>query len=188
VGAFDADRPAATLRLAAQTIPLALAAVVSYPPSLLPRPDTQGHSDRLPYVIPLNPVNPALARDGKVPIVAGWGNVAAEMTYQAAVRDAVIDAIVTQSLTRDMFRDGMSSPTAGCSSTVAPSSTTRCTASRGPPRTTRPPTRSPIWQHGSSHFFFTKPGPQGYRHDAVLLRVTNVAVKTTLRRPCVARA
>jgi hypothetical protein len=156
---------------------------------ILPRPDTQGHSDRLPYVIPLNPVNPALARDGKVPIVAGWGNVAAEMTYQATVRDAVIDAIVTQSLTREMFRDGMSLPTAACSSTVAPSSTTRCTASRGPPpRTTRPPTRSPIWQHGSSHFFFTKPGPQGYRHDAVLLRVTNVAVKTTLRRPCVARA
>jgi hypothetical protein len=58
--------------------------------------------------MPINPVHLALMNNGRVLIVAGSGNVAAEANFRAAVWDPQAETIVvTQSLGWDMFCNGM---------------------------------------------------------------------------------
>src|SRR2546423_12463681 len=68
----------------------------------------QGRWQTLPYTMPINPVHVALLRNGKVLIVSGSGNVAANTNFQAALWDPQANTISTQPVTWDMFCNGMS--------------------------------------------------------------------------------
>ena len=58
--------------------------------------------------MPINPVHTALMHNGKVLIVSGSGNVAAETNFRSAVLDVQAETIsVTQSMPWDMFCNGM---------------------------------------------------------------------------------
>jgi hypothetical protein len=67
----------------------------------------QGEWKILLEKMPINPVHIALLHTGKVLVVAGSGNVAAELNYQAAVWDPQSDSFFTQPLAWDMFCNGM---------------------------------------------------------------------------------
>ena len=67
----------------------------------------QGRWATLPYTMPINPIHMALLHNGKVLIVAGSGNVAAETNFRAAVWDPQAGTIVTQPVSWDMFCNGM---------------------------------------------------------------------------------
>jgi hypothetical protein len=81
--------------------------VASQVPRVHAQAAAQGRWTTLPYTMPINPVHMALLRTGKVLIVSGSGNVAAETHYQAAVWDPESGSILTQSLAWDMFCNGM---------------------------------------------------------------------------------
>src|SRR5215510_15970738 len=87
---------------------LAFAALV-WVPSV--RAQSQAHVvgqwTTLPYQMPINPVHLALLRNGKVLVVAGSGNVAAETNFRAALWDPQSGSITTQSLAWDMFCNAM---------------------------------------------------------------------------------
>ena len=68
----------------------------------------QGQWQTLPYTMPINPVHVALLRNGKVLIVSGSGNVAANTNFQAALWDPQSGTITTQPVGWDMFCNGMS--------------------------------------------------------------------------------
>src|SRR2546423_1830740 len=68
----------------------------------------QGRWQTLPYTMPINPVHVALLRNGKVLIVSGSGNVAANTNFQAALWDPQSGTITTQPVGWDMFCNGMS--------------------------------------------------------------------------------
>jgi hypothetical protein len=94
------------LRGAAAALALGLAILST--PALRAQAGAQGQWTTLPYPMPINPVHMALMRNGKVLIVAGSGNVAAETNFRSAVWDPQAETItVTQSLTWDMFCNGM---------------------------------------------------------------------------------
>jgi fibronectin type 3 domain-containing protein len=62
----------------------------------------------LPYLMPINPIHLALLNTGKVLVVAGSGNVAAETNFRSAVWDPQAGTIaVTQGMAWDMFCNGM---------------------------------------------------------------------------------
>src|SRR5437763_7317571 len=63
---------------------------------------TQGEWTTLPYSMPINPVHLALMNNGKVLIVSGSGNVAAETNYRIAVWDPVQGSVSTETLAWDM--------------------------------------------------------------------------------------
>src|ERR1051325_5123063 len=67
----------------------------------------QGQWRTLPLLMPINPVHIAVTYDGKVLIVSGSGNVAAETNFRAAVWDLQAGTITTQALAWDMFCNGM---------------------------------------------------------------------------------
>src|SRR5262245_41731882 len=87
----------------------ALVALVVIAWSVAPRAQAglQGTWTTLPNTMPINPVHMALMNNGKVLIVAGSGNVAAETNFQAAVWDPASGSIVTQPVAWDMFCNGM---------------------------------------------------------------------------------
>ena len=67
-----------------------------------------GSWSTLPYTMPINPVHLALMNNGKVLVVSGSGNVAAETNYRAAVWDPIAGSInVTSNMPWDMFCNGM---------------------------------------------------------------------------------
>lgn len=68
---------------------------------------TTGRWTTLPYTMPINPVHIALMNNGKVLVVAGSGNVAAERNFRAAVWDPATGSIAIQQLAWDMFCNGM---------------------------------------------------------------------------------
>jgi hypothetical protein len=68
---------------------------------------TPGQWTTLSYVMPINPVHLALMNNGKVLVVSGSGNVAAETNYRVAVWDPTGGSIATQTLAWDMFCNGM---------------------------------------------------------------------------------
>jgi hypothetical protein len=68
---------------------------------------TQGEWTTLPYGMPINPVHLALMNNGKVLVVSGSGNVAAETNYRIAVWDPVQGSIAIQTMAWDMFCNGM---------------------------------------------------------------------------------
>ena len=90
-------------------IVLGLGLVVFGTPALRAQaPPRPGRWTTLPYTMPINPVHVALMNNGKVLIVSGSGNVAAETNFRSAVWDPQADTIiVTQSLAWDMFCNGM---------------------------------------------------------------------------------
>src|SRR5882672_10802883 len=68
----------------------------------------QGQWRTLPLPMPINPVHIAVMHTGKVLIVAGSGNVAAETNFRAAVWDLDAGSIAMQPLLAwDMFCNGM---------------------------------------------------------------------------------
>ena len=87
---------------------LALGLAASSPLALRAQAGVQGQWTTLPYAMPINPVHVALMNNGKVLIVSGSGNVAAETNFRSAVWDPQAETIVvTQSLGWDMFCNGM---------------------------------------------------------------------------------
>ena len=66
-----------------------------------------GQWQTLPYTMPINPVHTALLYNGKVLIVSGSGNVAANTNYRAALWDPQAGTITTQPVAWDMFCNGM---------------------------------------------------------------------------------
>ena len=124
----------------------AVGVVVLSTPALRAQAGVQGQWTTLPYAMPINPVHLALMNNGKVLIVSGSGNVAAETNFRAAVWDPQAETIaVTQSLAWDMFCNGMvvAAGRPRRSSTAATFSTTRSTASRATPRSIPRPACSP---------------------------------------------
>ena len=104
---FDKGRPAPNGWLITGVIAAALA-VALQSPVVLAQPGVQGQWRTLPYLMPINPVHLALTRDGKVLVVAGSGNVAAETNFRAAVWDPVAGTFANYLLDWDMFCNGMS--------------------------------------------------------------------------------
>ena len=67
----------------------------------------QGKWTILPGLMPINPVHIALMNNGKVLVVSGSGNVAAETNFQAGVLDPATGSVMTQPVAWDMFCNGM---------------------------------------------------------------------------------
>jgi hypothetical protein len=88
-------------------LPLALLTMLDTP-TVRAQAGAVGQWTTLPYTMPINPVHMALMNNGKVLIVSGSGNVAAETNFRSAVWDPQAETIVvTQSLSWDMFCNGM---------------------------------------------------------------------------------
>jgi hypothetical protein len=95
-----------SIRAAAGAIGVGLA--FSSTPLLRAQPSPSGLWTTLPFTMPINPVHVALMHDGKVLIVSGSGNVAAETNFRSAVLDVQGETVsVTQSMPWDMFCNGM---------------------------------------------------------------------------------
>jgi hypothetical protein len=67
---------------------------------------TVGQWQTLPYLMPINPIHVALMHTGKVLVVAGSGNLPANI-LEAAVWDPQADTITVQAVSWDMFRNAM---------------------------------------------------------------------------------
>jgi hypothetical protein len=96
-------RPIALLTVAA-------AALVFGPLARTPKAQsgTLGQWTTLPYTMPINPIHLALMNNGKVLVVSGSGNVAAETNFRAAVWDPVSGSIaITDHMPWDMFCNAM---------------------------------------------------------------------------------
>jgi hypothetical protein len=95
-----------SIRLAAGAIGVGLA--FSSTPLLRAQSAALGRWTTLPFLMPINPVHSALMHNGKVLIVSGSGNVAAETNFRSAVLDVPGESVtVTQSMPWDMFCNGM---------------------------------------------------------------------------------
>ena len=95
-----------TVRVAAFAFAVAVAVLST--PTLRAQAGAQGQWSTLPYAMPINPVHMALMNTGKVLIVSGSGNVAAETNFRSAVWDPQAETIaVTSSLPWDMFCNAM---------------------------------------------------------------------------------
>src|SRR3954465_10055655 len=95
-----------SIRVAAGAIGIGLA--FSSTPLLRAQPSSTGRWTTLPFTMPINPVHSALMHNGKVLIVSGSGNVAAETNFRSAVLDVQGETVsVTQSMPWDMFCNGM---------------------------------------------------------------------------------
>ena len=96
-----------TIRAVVGLIGLALA-ITSNTPRLRAQAGTVGEWKTL-GVMPINPVHAALMNNGKVLIVSGSGNVAAETNFKSAVLDPLTGALVQTyySQSWDMFCNGM---------------------------------------------------------------------------------
>jgi hypothetical protein len=91
----------------ARAIVVAIGLAVFAVQGLLAQASVQGQWRTLPLLMPINPVHIAVTYDGKVLIVSGSGNVAAETNFRAAVWNLQANTITTQSLVWDMFCNGM---------------------------------------------------------------------------------
>src|SRR6184192_1201920 len=104
----EKQRPATKWWFAAGVILFAAAVLAATTPLLWAQAGLQGEWTTLPYLMPINPIHLALLNNGKVLIVAGSGNVAAETNYTAAVLDPQAGTIVvTQAMAWDMFCNGI---------------------------------------------------------------------------------
>ena len=96
-----------SIRVLAGFIGLALA-YSSTTPTLRAQAGLYGQWRTLNTLMPINPVYAALMNNGRVLIVSGSGNVAAETNFRYAVLDPVTENIsVTYSQSWDMFCNGM---------------------------------------------------------------------------------
>lgn len=89
-------------------IAFAAGLALSSMPSVRAQAGAVGQWTTVTNPMPINPVHMALLNNGKVLIVSGSGNVAAETNFKSAVWDPQADTIViTQSQPWDMFCNGM---------------------------------------------------------------------------------
>ncbi len=96
-----------TLRAGVGLVGLALALTTSNS-ALRAQAGSVGQWATLPYLMPINPVHSALMNNGKVLIVSGSGNVAAETNFRYAVLDLQSERVdITPSQPWDMFCNGM---------------------------------------------------------------------------------
>ena len=115
----------------------------------------QGRWDTVPALVTINPVHMALMNNGKVLIVAGSGNVAAETNFRAAVWDPAAGHVRRrQPLAWDMFCNGMvdAARRPGVHQRRQPAVRPVSRASRGTRCTTRRPASSPTsrtWRTGA---------------------------------------
>ena len=103
VPARSSARSSATKRLVGVVLLLALAA------SDTPRVSAQageGQWTTLPYLMPINPVHLTLLNNGRVLVVAGSGNVAAETNFRSTIWDPQAGTFSTRSHAWDMFCNG----------------------------------------------------------------------------------
>src|SRR3954470_23711057 len=104
----DAARPALGWSIRAGIALAGLALALSNTPGLIAQAGVQGRWTTLPYTMPINPVHMALMNNGRVLVVSGSGNVAAETNFRSAVLDTQMETIaVTQSQPWDMFCNAM---------------------------------------------------------------------------------
>ncbi len=95
------------LRTGVGFVGLALA-FSSAAPGLRAQAGTLGAWEIIPYLMPINPVHAALMNNGKVLIVSGSGNVAAETNFRSAVLDLEAENIsLFSGQSWDMFCNGM---------------------------------------------------------------------------------
>jgi len=85
---------------------LLLLGLASFAPAAVSQ-SSQGQWRTLPYTMPINPVHVALLYNGKVLVVSGSGNVAANSNFQAALWDPQAGTITSQPVAWDMFCNGM---------------------------------------------------------------------------------
>ena len=96
-----------TLRAGVGLVGLALALTTSNS-ALRAQAGSAGQWTTLPYLMPINPVHSALMNNGKILIVSGSGNVAAETNFRSAVLDLQSERVdITSSQPWDMFCNGM---------------------------------------------------------------------------------
>ena len=103
VPARSSARSSATKRLVGAVLLLALAA------SDTPRVSAQageGQWTTLTYLMPINPVHLTLLNNGRVLVVAGSGNVAAETNFRSTIWDPQAGTFSTRSHAWDMFCNG----------------------------------------------------------------------------------
>jgi hypothetical protein len=86
---------------------IAVIFAVVHAPGLDAQASVRGQWRTLPGLMSINPVHVALMNNGKVLVVAGSGNVAAETNFQAAVWDPETGFLTTQPVAWDMFCNGM---------------------------------------------------------------------------------
>lgn len=94
----------ATRWLAAVAVILELVALTT--PRLRAQASLQGQWATLPYLMPINPVHPTILNNGKVLIVSGSGNVAAETNFRSTIWDPLAGTFTTRSHAWDMFCNG----------------------------------------------------------------------------------
>ena len=104
VPARSSARSSATKWLAGVVLLLALAA--SDTPRVSAQASVLGQWTTLPYLMPINPVHPTLLNNGRVLIVAGSGNVAAETNFRSTIWDPQAGTFSTRSHAWDMFCNG----------------------------------------------------------------------------------
>jgi hypothetical protein len=83
-----------------------LALAVTSTPRLGAQAGLQGQWTTLPYLMPINPVHPTVLNNGRVLIVAGSGNVAAETNFRSTIWDPQAGTFNTRSHAWDMFCNG----------------------------------------------------------------------------------
>ena len=104
VPAPSSARSSAAKRLVGAVLLLALAA--SDAPRVSAQAGVQGQWATLPYLMPINPVHLTLLNNGRVLVVAGSGNVAAETNFRSTIWDPQAGTFSTRSHAWDMFCNG----------------------------------------------------------------------------------
>jgi len=89
------------------TVLAATICFASLPTLLFAQANVQGSWQTLPNLMPINPVHAALLHNGKVLVVSGSGNVAANTNFQAGIFDPQTGTVTTQSVSWDMFCNGI---------------------------------------------------------------------------------
>ena len=90
-----------------KAVTLVLIALFILPLALTAQANLQGQWTTLPNLMPINPVHVSLLSTGKVLVVSGSGNVAANLNFQAGIWDPQTGNTTTQPLSWDMFCNGM---------------------------------------------------------------------------------
>src|SRR4029077_19355206 len=99
--------PASWLSRALQACSLTLVLTMACSPSANGQANVNGKWQTLPATMPINPVHVSLLHNGKILVVSGSGNVAANTNFQAGVWDPATNTIATQPLGWDMFCNSM---------------------------------------------------------------------------------
>ena len=107
--ANDSRRPMVAPKRLATAVALVLAVATLRPQIVRTAPAAAGLWTTLVRQMPINPVHVVLLNNGKVLIVAGSGNVAANTDFESAIWDPAHpeDPIVTQPVGWDMFCNGI---------------------------------------------------------------------------------